>query len=276
MNVFAAEASQGSGEIESPVYDVTSSTNQNPDRAWTIPAYPSNTRPGATSPDYAVLVGDDGGWNGLAFGEWDDQNYEVKVDVYLPRHTALDANANEFVRYGLAVRIQRDPDDDTDEEVATEGAGWELRPVGCYALFYDSSEGNVYPTKILAQSMVLADPWDDLRDLSLVNAADADPDVAEFLATPIDVSQGWHTFGIRCTGSSITFSVDDTSVNVTDPSYSAGRACVMYRTSSAAGNATYDHGGYFDQIRSEPAPPPTATPTPIGFSAIDDQWTLYE
>jgi hypothetical protein len=276
MNNFAGSCSQ-TGETESPVYDVTSASNVNPDRLWTIPAYPANTRPGATSPNYAVLVGDDGGWNGLSFGEWDDTNYEVKVDVYLRRDTGLIASNNEFVRWGLGVRVQHDAVDATNEEAPVEGAGNLVRPTGCYALLYDSSEGNVYPTKVLQQLTGLSDPWDDIRDRSLINAATATVPVVEFLGSPIAVTQGWHTLGIRCTGSSITFKVDDTSVNVTDSTYTAGRVTLLYRTYSTAANVqAYDHGGYFDNIRSQPAPPPTPTPTAAGFAAVGAEWTIYE
>jgi hypothetical protein len=257
LNVFAAEASQGAGEIESPVVDVTSSSNINPDRAWTIPAIAANSRPGATSPSNAVLVGDDGGYNALAFGEWDDRHYDVKVDVFLPNHVgSLDNANNEFVRLGLAVRCQQDPTDNTNEEVTIDGAAWITRPQGCYCLLYDSSEGVVYPVKIL-QQLPDATTWDDIRDLSLTNADNADPQVAEFLGSGWSVTEGWHTFGIRASLSEITFSVDEnTPLVVNDSTYPAGKVAVMYRTnSSTVGTQTYDHGGRFDQIRSEPAPP---------------------
>jgi len=269
MNVFAAEASQGAGEIESPVIDVTSTTNTNPDRAWTIPAIPANTQTGATSPNNAVLVGDDGGYNALAFGEWDDRHYQVTVDVYLPDHTASLNNAgNEFVRLGLAVRVQHDPADATNEEVTIDGAGWITRPTGCYCLLYDSSEGVVYPVKILAQ-LTGTDPWDDIRDLSLTNAGNANPQVAEFLGAGWPAAEGWHTWSIRASGSTITFTSDSNTLEVEDFTYFAGRAAVMYRTNSGAvGTQTYDHGGKFDQIRSEPAPPPA--PLEAG-----GQWILY-
>lgn len=268
VNVFAAEASQGAGEIESPVIDVTSSSNINPDRAWTIPAIPANTRPGATSQNYAVLIGDDGGYNALGFGEWDDGNYEFKADVYLPRHTALNNSLNQFVRLGLAVRIQQQPTDPTNEELTIEGAAWITRPTGCYCLLYDSSEGNVYPTRVIGQDPV--DAWDDIRDLSLTNAGTASPQVVEFYGTPIPVTEGWHTFGIKASGPEITFMVDDTERKVTDFSYSTGKAAILYRTNSSVVNtATYDHGGKFDNLRCAPAPPPPITDVTI-------QWYLFE
>ncbi len=265
INVFAAEASQGAGEIESPVIDVTSSGNSNPDRAWAIPAIPSNSRPGATSPNYAVLVGDDGGYNCLGFGEWDDGNYEFLVDVYLPRHTALNNVNNEFVRLGMAVRIQQDPTDETNQELTIDGAGWITRPYGCYCLLYDSSEGSVYPTKIIGQQPS-PEPWDDIRDLSLTNAGTASPQVADFLASPVPVSEGWHTLGIKASGSSLTFTVDSTEISVTDTAYQRGKAGVLYRTSDpGASNSTYDHGGKFDNFRLTPSPP----------THVRTSWELY-
>ena len=273
INVFAAEASQGAGEIESPVIDVTSSSNQNPDRALVIPAIAGNTRPGATSPNYAVLVGDDGGYNALGFGEWDDKNYEVKVDVFLPDHTGTLNNAgNETVRLGMGVRIQQYDVDPTIEELTLDGAGNLIRPQGCYCLLYDTSEGNVYPMKIIGQDPSPA-LWDDIRDLSLTNAGSASPQVAEFLGSGIAVSEGWHTLGIRASGENLTFTVDSTTVDVVDGTYSSGKAAVMYRTvSSTAGGSTYDHGGKFDNIRVDPAP----TPAPPPLLSVGSPWGLYE
>ena len=257
MNVFAGSYSQPS-ETESPVYNVTLASNTNPDRAWTIPAYLANTRPGATSPNNAVLVGDDGGYNALGFGEWDDQNYDVKVDAFLRRDTGLNASNNEFVRWALAARIQQDYDI-TNQELSVEGAAWICWPTGCYALLYDSSEGNVYPCILYRQVESGTGTDDDIRDLSLINKGSTVVPVVDFLGSAVPVSQGWHTLGIRCSGSSITFTVDESTVEVTDSTFSAGRAAVMYRTNSATVNVqAYDHGGYFDNIRSEPAPPASA------------------
>ena len=93
--------------------------------------------------------------------------------------------------------------------------------------------------------------------MSLSNAGDANPQVAEFFGTPITVSEGWHTFGIKASGSEITFSVDSTSLQVKDSTFSSGRAALHYRTSWLDGdNSSHDHGGKFDNLRVEPAPPP--------------------
>jgi hypothetical protein len=277
VNIFAAGYSQGPDEIESPVYDITSAANLNPDRAWLIPAVAGNTRPGATSPNFAVLIGDDGGYNCLGFGEWDDSNYEVKVDVFLPNHTAtLNNSLNQFVRLGMGVRIQRDAGDPTNEELALEGAAWNARPSGCYCLLYDSSEGKVYPTKILVQPVYPDPAWDDIRDKSLTNAGTTSPQVAQFLGTAVTVAEGWHTLGIRASGSNLKFIVDDDTLDVTDSTYTVGKAGLLYRTYSTVVNTvTYDHGGRFDNIRSDPAPTPTPTPTPF-VSGAGSQWGLYE
>jgi|GEM_PF-635279 len=275
-NTFSGQYSQPS-EIESPVIDVTVGTNYNPDRTWLIPAIAANTRPGATSPNYAVIVGDDGGFNVLGFGEWDDKNYEVKVDVFLPDHTsALNNAGNEFVRIGLAIRCQQDIVDDTNEEIMVEGPGFISRQYGCYALLYDSSEGAVRPTKVL-ENLPSPEPYDDLRDLSLTNAGDATVPVVEFLGSPIAVSEGWHTLGIKASGTDITFTVDSTTVEVSDDAIPEGKAALFYRTSSSGtANETYDHGAKFDYIRSNPAPTPTPVPTPTPLYASPETWGLYE
>lgn len=268
VNLFSGQYSQPPSEIESPVVDVTSSSNLNPDRTWAMPAIIGNTRPGATSPNYAVIVGDDGGHNELGFGEWDDSNYEVKVDVFLPDHTGTLNNANnEFVRFGMAVRIQKDPVDLTSEETPTEGAGFVTIPPGCYCLLYDSSEGKVYPIKIIAQDTA---GWDDLRDKSFPNVGTTTVPVAEFLGSGVAVSEGWHTLGIKASGANLTFTVDSSTDEVTDSTYSSGKAALMYRTSSSGtSNLTYDHGAKFDNLRVDPAPPPPVL-------SVDSQWSLYE
>jgi hypothetical protein len=274
INVFAAEASQGAGEIESPVIDVTSAANQNPDRAWAIPAIAANSRPGATSPNYAVLVGDDGGYNALGFGEWDDEHYKVTVDVFIPDHTGSLNNAgDEFVRLGLAARVQQADQvaDAGNEELTIEGAAWVIRPRGCYCLLVDSSELTVYPIKILQQPLSPDPAWDDIRDVSLTNVGSEVPPVAEFLGTGWAVTgDAWHTLSIQCKGTEITFAVDGSEETVVDFAYSAGKVAMMYRTSpTGTGDSTYDHGGKFDQIRSEPTPPPP----PL---AADNSWQMYE
>ena len=94
--------------------------------------------------------------------------------------------------------------------------------------------------------------------------------MAEFLGSGIAVSEGWHTLGIRASGADITFTVDSTTVDVVDYTYNAGKAAVMYRTyPSGINNSTYDVGGKFDYIRSDPAP------TPVPLSA-GSPWGLYE
>ena len=276
VNTFAGSASQPS-EKESPVMDVTSSSNIVPDRTWAMPAIAGNTRPGATSPNFACIMGDDGGFNSLGFGEWDDQNYAMLVDVFLPFHGSLNNAGNEFVRFGIAVRVQKDlyPAQAHSEEVAVEGPGNISRQYGCYALLYDSSEGKVYPTKILPQPTPVA-TYDDIRDKSLTNAGTTSPQVLEFLGSAITVTEGWHTLGIRASGSDLRFTVDDTNVDVTDSDYTSGKAGLFYRTSSTGtGNLTYDHAGKFDNLRSDPAPTPTPVPTPTPL-AVDSSWSLYE
>ena len=232
VNTFAGSLSV-SGEQESPVMDVTSVSNIVPDRAWAMPAIAGNTRLGATSPNFACIVGDDGGFNSLGFGEWDDQNYAMLVDVFLPFHGSLNNAGNEFVRFGIAVRVQKDKvvAQAHSEEIAIEGPGMISRQYGCYALLYDSSEGKVYPTKILPQPTPAA-AYDDLRDMSLTNAGTTSPQVLEFLGSGITVTEGWHTLGIRASGSELRFTVDDTNVDVTDSEYTAGRGALFYRTSS--------------------------------------------
>jgi len=90
------------------------------------------------------------------------------------------------------------------------------------------------------------------------------------------VSEGWHTLGIKASGSNLTFTVDETTVNVVDSTYTQGKAALMYRTSpTGTANSTYDHGAKFDNLRSDPAPTPTPTPTPIPLSA-NSSWGLYE
>jgi hypothetical protein len=276
VNTFAGRASKPGTETESPVLDITA-VNTSPDNTWTIPAITANTRSGATSPNYACVVGDDGGFNSLGFGEWDDQHYQMLVDVYLPFHGSLNNANNEFVRFGIAVRVQKDlnPANPHSEESPVEGPGNISRQYGCYALLYDSSEGKVYPTKILPQPTPTA-TFDDIRDKSLTNAGTTSPQVLEFLGSGITVTEGWHTLGIRASGSDLKFTVDETNVDVTDSDYSSGKAALFYRTSpTGTYNATYDHAGRFDNLRVDPAPTPTPIPTPTPL-AVDSSWSLYE
>ena len=94
--------------------------------------------------------------------------------------------------------------------------------------------------------------------------------VAELLGSGVAVSEGWHTLGIKASGAKLTFTVDASTVEVTDSTYTSGKAALMYRTSSSGtSNSTYDLGGKFDNLRVDPAPPPPVL-------GVDSQWSLYE
>jgi len=81
INGFAGASAYDGTNGETPVLDITA-PHKMPDRNTDMAAIAANTRPGATSANNAVVICDDGGHNGLYWGEADDSNYFVQADVF--------------------------------------------------------------------------------------------------------------------------------------------------------------------------------------------------
>src|SRR5690606_32849332 len=90
----------------------------------------ANDQAGATGGNTAILIGDDGGYNALFFGESRNRNYYVEVDMFMPVATVA-AAGNEYG--GLVARAARDtgPDQPTRRDFS-------------YSPFYDGSYGIIY------------------------------------------------------------------------------------------------------------------------------------
>ncbi len=236
-----------SGETESPVIDVTVA-NDNQDRELTgaIPAIAANSRPGATSGQYAVLIGDDGGFNALFLGESDDSNYYIAVDVYCEDRSSETSDKYEMV--SLCARAGRDNDPDLYEYC------FNMERAGSYSVSYDAVLNSVYAVKwttgnspgdIVARTTGI---WSEFGSVS-------------------SVTQGWHTFRIECLGVSIKFYLDGTKIaDVTDYDFTNGRPGIVYREGNF--DSDQEHQGRFDNLRAGPkeAPPQLA----VGI------WTIYE
>ncbi len=133
INSFTNSVS-GAGDTafgESPVLDVTSATAGqgvgNPDRNL-LPgtAIIANTRPGATGATTAVLTSDDGGTNSLHFGESDDANYFVEVDVFCYDQSAVAGNSWVFVALRSA-----------DNDPTANAGSFTVDRESSYSLVYD-------------------------------------------------------------------------------------------------------------------------------------------
>src|SRR5690606_38979605 len=97
-----------SSVVESPVRDITVA-GPNPDRpTFTLPPIMPNTRPGASGGSTAILIGDDGGFNSLFFGDSTSADYYVTVDMFCPVSTV----GSGFEEAGLAARAARDTVDE--------------------------------------------------------------------------------------------------------------------------------------------------------------------
>lgn len=231
------------GASESPVLTVTSAF-ENPDRAGiNIPGIPANTRPGATDGTKAVVVGDNGGYNALFFGESNDRNYYVQVDMYCPDNSAATGG---FEVAGIVARAARDND--------TSMTDFTFNPdrAGSYSLFYD------YQLK-----EVKAVRW--ITGNSTSNIQTRVASTYQLYGSPItNVTTGWHTFKIECKDSKIQFSFDGTIVaTVTDTNLFNGRPGLYYRENAVA--SASEKQGIFDQLKAGPATLVSGIPS----------WSLY-
>jgi hypothetical protein len=253
-NVFAGQYSKPGTEVESPVLDVTVS-NTSPDRSLTIAAIPANTRPGATSPNTAIFIGDDGGYNATAFGDKSSTNYYVSVDLYCPdNRSGPSAGGSNFTRMGISIR------NNYVDEPAVDGPGWIEHTVGSYALIYESSIATIFAMKIDPQST-----GNDTRGQSF---ADPHPTLHIIGQQTLSAS-GWHTFRMQVFNQTVQYLIDDVQMAATaDGSYPNGAACLFYRANGTFDNdAATDTQARFDNLR--------AGPFSIPVVAVEN-WALYD
>jgi hypothetical protein len=254
-NTFAGQCSK-SGEVESPVLDVTV-TKTSPDQSFSLPALPANTRPGATSPNQALYIGDDGGYNAIAFGALSSTNYFVEVDMHCPDYSTVPgAGGSNFTRMGLSVR------NNYTTEPSVDGPGWFWHTTGSYALLYESSVKKFFAVKFLPQSS-----GNDTRSTSL-DGANPHPTVVKYGELVLPSGSGWYTLRIEAVGASVKFFVNGNQIASTvDGSYPAGAAVLHYRANgSFDGNAATDTQGVFDNLKAGP----------LAVPATARDWVLYE
>lgn len=225
---------------ESPVVNVTTTGASNVDRANPGIVIPANTRPGATDGATAVLVGDDGGHNGLYFGESDDTDYFVEVDVYVWDRSAIAGNELSY----LGARIGRDG----------TGTG------GSYNIDRDPG----YYIAVNHHNLTV-----DARS-ALVTASSANAIVAGVgyteLVTPVAITAGWHTLRIEVSGTNVNFLVDGASIgSITGASVTNGRAGLGHRENGVA--SADEIASVFDNLKAGQS---TVTPTAVS------NWSLYD
>ncbi len=225
------------GSPESPVLTVTGPHN-NPDRGNALPPIIANTRPGATGPGTAVVLGDDGGYNALFFGNSDDANYYVQVDLFCPV-SSISATVADVETAGLVARAARD---DGPTQLTRRDYGYSPDLDGSYGIVYN------YRTK-------------EIQAQEFPNVSGPSTPVG----SPIVLTaNGWHTLRIECVGTVITYKVNGTVVGTTPAAiYLNGRPGMFYREVGFTGRTAQERQGIFDQLR---AGPPT--------SDVND-WNLY-
>lgn len=226
------------GTPESPVQNVSSMTN--PDRSLPLPSISPNPHhtPGG---DTAVVIGDDGGFNALFFGDTDDADYYVEVDMFCP---VLNVGAG-FEVAGVVARAARDNDPDLNEYTFNPDRA------GSYSIFYDYQLQEVkavkWTTGNTSSDIVVRDP----------------ATYTQFGQTVTGVTDGWHTLRISCEGDEITFSFDGNVIaSVTDTEFAVGRPGLYYREADVP--SAEERQGVFDNLRAGPA----------ATSSVSD-WKLY-
>jgi hypothetical protein len=231
INGFAGASTGDSTYGESPVEDVTVAHN-NPDRALVagIPAIVQNSRPGATSPKMAILLGDDGGWNAIFLGESNDGDYYIEIDAYCYDRSALGTTAYENIM--VDVRAARDADPNMTDY------SYNLDRAGSYCLMYDS-----VLKKIQALKWNFGQTYTSIQNRDTVN-------YVEFGNVP-NVTEGWHTFRIECYQTTIRYYFDGALVaDVSDSTYTNGRPGFGYREAGVAD--ADERQGHFDNLKAGP------------------------
>ncbi|HOE62207.1 MAG TPA: hypothetical protein PKW18_01790 [Candidatus Sumerlaeota bacterium] len=232
INSWAGASGGGDATYgESGIFDCTVA-HPIPDRdiASGNPAIPANTRPGATSPDKCILIGDDGGFNCLFFGESDDADYYIEVDGYC--YDRSGGGAANYENIAVFARAGRDNDPNITEYT------YNYDRAGSYCLMYDSYEKKAKAVK-----------W---------TTGNSSGNIAGRVASTftlfgeVDATEGWHTFRVECKGSNIKFSFDGVIVaDVTDTEFINGRPGFGYR--EANWPSAEERQGHFDNLKAGPA-----------------------
>lgn len=248
--------SWGFGSPESPIVKITDPFN-NPDWGTALSAIPANSLSGATDGSQAVIINDDGGFNGLYFGEHDDKDYYIEVDMYCYDKSSY--GTGEFEVAGITLRNGRDwdpadfPDEDgttrTSELYSNEYTYCPDRAFG-YSLYYDYQLKEVKAVKTTTSTVTAVVTRDPLA-------------YAEEYGSVSNVSEGWHRLRIEANDNHIVFTLDGTVVaDIVDADNPVpfGRPSLYYRE----GTSTIEMPGIFDNLKAGPAT----------ISNVDN-WTLY-
>lgn len=239
------------GQVESPIVDITTA-QQNPDYSTVtnmsnLPI-PANTRRpvGEAGGNTAMLVGDDGGYNSIFFGESDDANYFVEVDMYCKVFTPSTPVSYEVS--GVAARAARNNDP------GIQDASFNVDRAGSYALVYDVHRKTISARKWTTGNTVA----------NIYNRVASTFTEYGTLAVP---TSDWYTLKIVANGSTITYFVNGVQIaQATDTTFANGRPGLYYREGSGttAVDPTKELQGIFDRLRSGPAATASVT-----------DWSMY-
>ncbi len=223
--------------------DVTAVGVANFDRSSPAIPIPANTLSGASDGSKVITISDDGGTNNLFFGESNNGNYFIEVDMYVQ-----DASASGGSELGyVAVRAGRDAADEADNSVNT----------GPYTI---DREGSYYIAVNYKTLTVNA-----RQSLSNSGALIAGTDYIE-LTAPVAITTGWHRFRIDANGGDVDFLVDGTSIgSITGATILTGRAAIGHREASVAAGS--EIASVFDNLKAGQA---IVTPSSV------DNWSLYQ
>lgn len=252
INTWAGASTGDAANGETPVVNITNDYKQ-PDRALAIAeSIPQNTRPGATSPTMAVIISDDGGHNGLYWGEADNSSYYVQADVYCEDRTG-DGISTGYEVAAVAIRC------------ASRNGGWtdytfNVDRSGSYAIVHDRILNTIEALK-----------YTDGNSVTEVTSRAASSKTV--FATQSNVTEGWHTFKIAADGDQVKFYVNEVAIaEVRDASYESGYPGLFYRENSVA--SEQEHPAIFDNMISGPYTVPVPD-TPTASSSVE-RWELFE
>ncbi|MBX7246099.1 MAG: hypothetical protein K1X53_11425 [Candidatus Sumerlaeaceae bacterium] len=247
INTYAGASSGDAANGETPVYDITTTSSQADRALLDVPGHAANTRPGATGPNTAVSISDDGGQNSLFFGQTTSKNYYISADVYCFDNSVVTTSGFECAY--VAARAARDNDP------GELSGAYSIDRAGSYVIMWDYQLKVAKAMKITSGTTtanIQNHLWDSTVGTTYFSSA--------------ITANAWHTFRIDCTNSNIKFSIDGSVVaNVSDSTWTEGRPGLGYREASVASAAELT--AHFDNL--------IAGPTTIAPAAAND-WALYQ
>lgn len=202
----------------------------------TLPPIGPNPLDGATSPAFAVKIGQSYAWDMLAIGQNTSRDYYVEVDAYCELRPEI---ASGYDRVSLGARCNAMNPGQPTLDGDGDAVYWST---GGYALSFETDTGEIAARRY-APSNHTARTQQRLEGFA-----------EEYASVVLDES-GWHRLRIECVGDSIAFIVDGGILaEVEDSMYEWGPAGLHYRMAfpDLPAELQLAHHARFDNLKAGP------------------------